>query len=380
MQARVLERLVAAIDQPRAEVAPRSTRLSVSRYLDEGELAREREVLFARRPIVVAHASELAEVGAFRTDMLGDVPLLITRAQDGVHVFVNACRHRGARLVDAPAGCSKLLTCPYHAWTYRPDGRLFRVPGEDTFDALDHAALGLRELPSEVRHGLVWAQLDGQLDVASFLGPVLDDDLEAFDLAGHVALGRTDRVVSANWKLVMDAFAEGYHLSSLHSKSLARFFLEVSVLDDCAPHVRQVGARKTLLEVKGDASRADLRRDTTVFYDVFPNTVLVFHPDWLSALTVFPLDVDHVRVVHRMLAPDGPRDEDASQRLARSFAHIDEQVFLKEDLAIAESIQSTLASGANEHVLLGGLEEGMRLFHAARDAALEAALEAARQE
>ena len=62
-----------------------------------------------------------------------------------------------------------------------------------------------------------------------------------------------------------------------------------------------------------------------------------------------------------------------TSRREKSFEHIHGQVFEKEDLAIAASIQSTLASGANPHVLVGGMEEGMRLFHQARDRALAAA-------
>ena len=174
----------------------------------------------------------------------------------------------------------------------------------------------------------------------------------------------------ANWKLVMDAFAEGYHLKSLHRESLARFFLEQTILDDCAPHVRQVGARKSLLDRDAGSKPPSVRRDTTVFYNVFPNAVLVFHPHWVSQMSLFPKGVDHVRVVHRMLAREVPTDDEARERLERSFEHIHGQVFEKEDLAIAESIQSTLASGANDELTLGGMEEGMRLFHAARDRAL----------
>jgi len=137
--------------------------------------------------------------------------------------------------------------------------------------------------------------------------------------------------------------------------------------------VRQVGARKTLLEAaKGPESEWDLRRDTTVFYNVFPNAVLVFHPLWLSQMSLMPEGVDRVRVVHRMLVAEEATDETERLRLEKSFDHIHGEVFEKEDLAICESIQATLRSGANSTVLMGGLEEGMRLFHVARDLALEA--------
>ncbi len=375
----VMRRLLAVVGEPTRETSPRTSRLAVARYTDPRQLDREREVLFGRRPVIVAHVSEVPGPGDFITETVADTPLLVLRDGDGrIRVFVNACRHRGARLVDGERGsCNKALTCNYHAWSYRLDGGLMHVPRRECFAELDRGAHGLRAVEHAVRHGFVWAlprKLDpdgGDLDIADYLGPILDDDFDAFALADHRVSRTSVTVRRANWKLVMDAFAEGYHLKSLHRRSLARFFLEGAILDDCAPHVRQVGARKALLEAARQPENTwQLRKLTTVFYNVFPNTVLVFHPYWISQMSLFPEAVDRVRVVHRMLVADRPLGDDERARLDKSFAHIDGQVFAKEDLAIAESIHGTLASGANSEIVLGGLEEGMRLFHRARDRAL----------
>lgn len=377
VQRAVIARLLAAIRDPTQTAEARSTRIDVDRYLDPAELAREQAALFRRQPVIVAHESELSENRAFITDELGGTPLIVLRDDSGaIRVFINACRHRGARLLSEASGtCKRALTCRYHAWSYGLDGELLHVPHADMFEDLDPSALGLVPITHEVRHGFVWALIDAtssQLDVARALGPTLDDDFAALDFAGHRVAHKLETTKNANWKLVMDAFAEGYHLKSLHRESLARFFLETTILDDCDPHVRQVGARKTLLEAdERDEASWDLRRDTTAFYNVFPNAVFVLHPNWVSQMSLVPVGVDRVRVVHRMLAPANVTDEEATTRLEKSFRHIHGQVFEKEDLAIAESIQSTLASGANEHVLLGAFEEGMRLFHRARDRALE---------
>ena len=373
IQRSVISRLRTAIREPSTEAKARSSRVAVDRYTDPSELKREQLALFRRQPVIVAHVSELNKPRDFVTEDVGDVPLVILRDDEGeIRVFVNACRHRGARLLEGAEGsCKRTITCRYHAWSYSLNGSLVHVPNEEVFGGLDRSALGLHSIPHEVRHGFVWAIIDGEgapPDMAIALGPVLDDDFGAFELAGHETARKLTTIRRANWKLVMDVFAEGYHLKSLHRQSLARFFLETTILDDCSPHVRQVGARKTLLETSEET--ADLRRDTTVFYNVFPNAVLVFHPLWVSQISLFPMGVDQVRVVHRMLAPREPSDEETKARLEKSFEHIHGQVFENEDLSIAESIQSTLASGANEHVLVGGLEEGMRLFHQARDRAL----------
>jgi len=373
----VMRRLITMSKEPSSEIPTRSSRVSVDRYIDPAELEKERIALFHRQPVIVAHVSEVPEPGNFVTEDVSAVPLVVLRDTDSeIRVFVNACRHRGTRLVSDEKGtCKKAITCPYHAWSYRLDGSLLHVPNEEVFDAIDHKNFGLRTVQHEVRHGFVWALIDppggAALDIAAALGPVLDDDFDAFGLATHHVARKVSSTRTANWKLVMDAFAEGYHLKSLHRTSLSRFFLNGQIVDDCAPHIRQVGARKTLLEAaKGHEDGWDLRRDTTPFYNVFPNAVLVFHPLWLSQMSLMPEGVDRVRVVHRMLVAEEPADEVARARLEKSFTHIHEEVFEKEDLAIAESIQTTLRSGANDSVLMGGLEEGMRLFHLARDRAL----------
>ena len=39
----------------------------------------------------------------------------------------NTCRHRGFKICDAPRGSNRRFICPYHQWTYDPDGTLIRA-------------------------------------------------------------------------------------------------------------------------------------------------------------------------------------------------------------------------------------------------------------
>lgn len=68
-----------------------------------------------------------------------------------------------------------------------------------------------------------------------------------------------------------------------------------------------------------------------------------------------------------MVIEEQPANAETKDKLDASFQHIQSQVFEKEDLAISASIQSTLASGVNQEFTIGGMEEGMRIFHKARD-------------
>ena len=114
-------------------------------------------------PLCLGHEDQLDTSGTVLAREVAGLPLLMTRDSSGaVHVFLNACRHRGARLVTGEETVCRRssLSCLYHGWTYGLDGRLLSVPRRDAFPTLDVAAHGLRQLPSAVRHGLIWATLD----------------------------------------------------------------------------------------------------------------------------------------------------------------------------------------------------------------------------
>jgi len=369
----LLERLLAACERGEPERAA-SAEVDVARYTSPARLEAERRVLFRAMPLAVGRASDVAEPGSFFTHDAAAVPLLVTRDREGrVRAMLNVCRHRGTRLVDEPRGKAKAFVCRYHAWTYDLAGRLGHVPGEACFPTLDRDGSALVELPCEVRHGFVWVlpTPGAHLDVASWLGE-FDDDLASFRLDEHVVFARRTGVRKANWKLVMEAFLEGYHVKSLHQRTLARFFREDVIVDTSGSHVRTVGARKTIAELR-DAPRErwDLRLHTTPFYNLFPNGVLVFHPETISHLALHPRALGEVEYVHTMLAPREPASDDERASWQRTWELIDERVFAEEDLAICESIQSVIDSGANAKFQLGALEASIRFFHDRVDEALK---------
>jgi glycine betaine catabolism A len=102
-----------------------------------------------------------------------------------------------------------------------------------------------------VRHGLIWVGLDSnqtELDVASFLGTV-DDDLMALDLQSHRFYQQHARIRKTNWKLVMEAFQEVYHIKRLHARTISPFFVNgKSAGEPVGPHLRILVPRDKFLE------------------------------------------------------------------------------------------------------------------------------------
>jgi len=347
--------------------------LDAAEYLSEERAARERALL-GRLPVVVATDFELRESGACLAAEVGGVSVLFVRGGDGeLRAFKNACRHRATRLVGEDAPCrKKALVCPYHGWTYDLSGRLLHVPHEEAFDGRTKERDALVAVHVTSRHGLVWAALEPFV-LDDFLGSI-GADLSALGLDRAACYRRAPRDVRGNWKLVIDAFLDAYHIRHLHRDTIYRFFLDVQAeLEVVDPHVRSIAARRALLDYAERAlpDTVDVRQLVTPSYVLFPNTVVIVHPDYVSVLGVTPISAGHTRFVHWMLVPDAPRTPDEEAHWSKSFGLIDEGVFQREDLFAVEAMQRGLETGADRTVLFGRHEHAALGFHARVTRALE---------
>jgi phenylpropionate dioxygenase-like ring-hydroxylating dioxygenase large terminal subunit len=366
-------------DRESAEWDAREARLDPAIYHEPAIHAQEVARIFRRVPLCLGHADQLSEPGSMLARDLFGLPLLLVRGRQGeINVLLNVCRHRGARIVAGEEEvCRKhALVCPYHNWTYDLSGALRGVPGADAFPNLDKSGRGLRRLPSEVRHGLIWAILDPQqtaIDVGGFLGGI-DDDLAAMNLAPHRFYRQHACRRKTNWKLVMDAFQEFYHIKRLHARTIGPFFLDIkSAGEAVGPHLRVLVGREGLAEARAlPPERWDLRRHATFTHMIFPNTVIVYHPDYTSHLGMFPTGPDETLFVHTMFTPHAPQSDKERAHWDRSFELLDGGVFNEEDLWISEQIQMGLASGANDSFVLGRFEHHLRRFHGRIEAMLSA--------
>ncbi|HEY5937567.1 MAG TPA: aromatic ring-hydroxylating dioxygenase subunit alpha [Kofleriaceae bacterium] len=346
-------RLIELLSQPQASPA---FAIAADRYRDPARCEREKPLFAA--PRVLAAGSAIAP-GSCVPIELPDRSLILTRDTDGeLRAFANACRHRATRLVDAPRD-AKALVCPYHGWTYDLRGTLMHVPHAETFGAAC-VRRDLHRVAVAERHGLVW--LGG--DIAGYLGG-LDADFAALGLERSIAYRSSRLTRRCNWKLVIEAFLDGYHIRVLHRDSIYRFFLDaLSVAEPVGPHVRAVTARRRLRDATGP-----LHELATPSYVLFPGTVVIEHPDFLSILTLTPFAADLTEWDHLMLVPAERAAE--TEHWDASWALIEDTVFQREDLWVCEQIQRGIAAGQTEELLFGALESAVRWFHATLDARLE---------
>jgi phenylpropionate dioxygenase-like ring-hydroxylating dioxygenase large terminal subunit len=346
---RLLEALRAGHAQPAGVFA-----VPASQYRDPARFTRELAA-FEGAPRPVLASSALAPGACATVDGIG-TPALVVRGADGtVRAFANSCRHRAMRLRDEP-GAVKAFVCPYHGWTYDLAGTLVHVPHAEAFAGCEHR--DLRALPVAERHGLVWLG-DG---IDDFIGE-LGADLDALGIA-QLQPYRSSRVTRAcNWKLVIEAFLDGYHLRVLHRDSVYRFFLDAaSIPERVGPHIRALSARRPLRDAPPIGPDSPLDELGTPSFVIFPGTVVICHPDSISLLTLTPLAPDRTRVDHAMLVQHGREPE----HWAKNWALIEDTVIQREDLWACEQIQR----GLDDELVFGELEHAVRWFHEALDARL----------
>jgi phenylpropionate dioxygenase-like ring-hydroxylating dioxygenase large terminal subunit len=199
-------------------------------YADPAIFELELERIFGRLWIYVAHESQLKKPGDFVRTRLAQHEVLVTRHNDGkIYVLHNRCPHRGARICMVDTGTSRLFSCPYHAWVFRPDGSLSTVPHRksysEMFDLNDPQNHMRRVEHVQSYRGFVFATLAAMPEpLLKHLGRMTDliDNLVDRAPDGEIEIADSHFTLEyrGNWKLHPENAADIFHPSFVHSSSV----------------------------------------------------------------------------------------------------------------------------------------------------------------
>ena len=338
--------------------------LDASVYIDPLRFERERRSVFDKLPLLLAPSALLPDNNtAIAHDGYG-VPLIISRDGNGrIHVMANVCRHRGTRLIESgEVVSSKRIICPYHAWTYGSDGGLMAIPRPECFPGIDKSDRPLMHFASVESGGFIWFSRDPDADFGNIF--TLAEDMDAFGMSGLHLYRRKTHEVASNWKQVMDAFLESYHVQRLHAETIAPFFTDgIAAADMIGPHQRAVVGRADYLSDIDRDDWAALRRVLTYTYAFFPTSILIVSPDYINLLVVMPRTVGTCLVEDFMLIPEPPQTPEAEAHWKKSWELLDGGTFAAEDFRAAALCQRGIESGMVKTITVGSLEDGIAAFH-----------------
>jgi p-cumate 2,3-dioxygenase alpha subunit len=197
-------------------------------FRDERILALERDRIFGRCWLYVAHTSELPTSPSFVRRSVGGRDIVLTRSRTGeLTAFFNSCSHRGAQVCRERSGRKSAFQCPYHGWVYDERGTLVNMPGRDALppNANEDGSLNLKQVPKlSVFRGFVFVCFDpeaGSLedylaDAKTYLEYVADQGPGGMEIVG----GTQEYGSPANWKLLQENSADSYHGATTHSSYL----------------------------------------------------------------------------------------------------------------------------------------------------------------
>ena len=357
--------------------ADHSTTNLAEHYTDPGYFERERRALFRGGPVFFGLSVDIPHPGSYRAMRVDGLPIVVVRLSDGtLEAVVNACRHRGAPLVDPDSTGQDLraFTCPYHAWTYSLSGELRARPA--SAGAFDDVAMNcdLWRRPVAEKHGLVFVRAEGEepIDIDQELAGA-EDDLAAFGLDQYVPIESRVNEWDMNWKLFFDTFSESYHIRTLHKDSIAPAFNSDCVIFEAfGRHLLSVGLRANihdeLAKPKEDWS---LLPYGTIQYFLIPNGLVVHQLDHVEVWIVEPLAVDRTRTITTIYAPETPKSEKAHQYFVKNLDLLLE-VTGTEDFPLMAQIQQSLAAGSLSELVYGRVEPPLIHFHQQVNAAVAA--------
>jgi choline monooxygenase len=355
----------------------------VEHYVDPERFAEELRMLRSS-PSVFVPSATIPNPGDHVERIVFGVPLFAVRDRDGhAHVFRNACRHRGASLVEG-SGRSLALVCRYHGWTYHLDGSLAHVPHRDGFPDLDGSSRGLVAVASSEVDGLI--VIDGveprahgfttDAERGSPMAALTDGTPWRDKLMPATRLiDVTSGVQAINWKVLVEQFLEGYHIRSTHRETFYPVqYDNLNVIETFGPNSRITYPYRNIERLRDRAeSTWTVDARVTFVYQLFPNVMLATFPDRVIMVAVDPIDIDHSTLTTFSMADpavfsvdetisssfDRPADSPAARSLVAQGA--------LEDTAMSLAVQRGLHAGANPFVEFGRHESAIGHFHRTLD-------------
>ena len=377
------------------------TPVPVEPYVSPAVFDQERGAIFRKSWINIGREDDIPTAGEFfvRDVEIAEASILVVRGDDGVvRAFHNMCSHRGNPVAWEKSGKCRYFTCRFHGWAYDTSGALAHVSDADRFFDVDPAKNGLTAINCAIWQGFIFVNLDENPSesLEDFLAPITEL-VDGYPFATMIKAYAYRAVEQVNWKTLIEAQMEGWHLPYLHKNTLARTATDKgkrfrhaalgclgphSLVSSQAPETFNPSPVTAISIRYGvgtfDAFSVESENDgkgpkwhgAFDLYHIFPNFYVGLLRGTYFTYNVWPLARD--RTVWEVTVYYPPATN-AGQLFSQTVGGIGLRDTLREDAFTHEQIGRVIGSGAKTHFHLQDEETAIRNFLKAIGVKLQAA-------
>ncbi len=193
-------------------------RIPTAIYHEKAFHDREVERLWKRTWQMACREDDIPNVGDYFVYRIATLSYLVVRTgENEIRAHQNVCLHRGRLLKDCSGIKAREFRCPFHGWAWNLDGSLKEITTEWDFPGVREDAAQLPPAKIGTWGGYVFINPDPDASpLEDHLGPVMIDFYRKFKLENRFKQAHVEKVVRANWKVIMEAFMEAYHVIATH--------------------------------------------------------------------------------------------------------------------------------------------------------------------
>lgn len=298
-------------------------------YVSDSVFENERDRVFGSSWQYLGAASKVDRPGNYVSAVIAGAPVLIIRGRDGqLRAFRNACRHRGAPLIEPGAGrCPRQIRCPYHLWSYSDSGELLDAPWFGDSDDFALEDWPLNSIAVETWRGLLFAAIAPTQTLREQLGATVDE-LSDVPIDEYLHGADAQLEFDANWKIYTDNFVEGYHIPGIHPA----FF-------------QAIDFENFKTEPRDGIVCMSAPTDSELFYQgrwywMWPNWTLSLYPEGMSTSRINPTSAGHTELYYSFFFAD----LDESKQKDRDALIEKNLDVIREDFAICLGVHQNYAS------------------------------------
>ena len=363
----IKDRLQSLIVNQETDYAKSIYKNAVIEYIDASIANTEKKIIFEESPICLGTAALVPNQGDWFTVDIGDKSILIVRNnKTEISAYLNICSHRGAKLVEGSGTKAYAFKCPYHSWVYNLDGELKARPRENAFDEINKDQCSLQKFELDNHQGFLWLIMDKKAkNKHSSNKADLNELLIDYDFNKYQHFKSIKIYPKLNWKLAVDTFLELYHIDELHTKSLAPIIKnDLQLFDTYGKNIRVIGARHSAVKlnrVLKDQREFDIH--TIQLRILFPNTILVCHPDHVEVWQILPKnEVNECEVSFSLYTKETFSSKSAIRHWDNNF-NLALNAVVKEDFPLGENVQKGFYAAPKRKIIFGKNEPALQHFH-----------------